>query len=102
MSKGSQAPPVFIVGAPCSGTTLLAAMMNAHCRMSCGNETHFFEWLRGDVVDYLTERRHWPRRACDYARRLKHIGKTIFELYQVEFDDYAKALGASVHRSLLY
>jgi hypothetical protein len=92
MSKRSQTSPIFILGAPRSGTTLLAAMMNAHCRLSCGNETHFFEWLRGAVVDYLTDRRHWPQRACDYASRLKHLGKTIFELYQVDFVGYSTAL----------
>ncbi len=92
MSKGSQAPPIFILGAPRSGTTLLAAILNAHCQLSCGNETHFFEGLRGAVVDYLTDRRHWPQRACDYASRLKHVGKSIFELYQVDFVGYSTAL----------
>jgi hypothetical protein len=92
MSKTSQEPPVFVVGAPRSGTTLLAAMLNAHRRLACGNETHFFEGLSGAVVDHLTDRRHWPRRACDYVSRLKHVGKTMFDLYQVDSEGYATAL----------
>jgi len=67
-------------------------MMNAHCRLSCGNETHFFEGLTGAVVEYITDRHHWPGRACDYVRRLKHVGRTIFELYQVDHAGYANAL----------
>ena len=67
-------------------------MLNAHGRLVCGNETHFFEGLRAAFVDYLTDRRYWPRRACDYAGRLKHVGRTIFDLYEVDFEHYSTAL----------
>ena len=92
MSKTSQEPPVFVVGAPRSGTTLLASMLNAHGRLACGNETHFFKGLSGAVVEHLTDRRHWPQRACDYVSRLKHVGKPMFDLYQVDSECYATAL----------
>lgn len=36
--------PIFIVGVPRSGTTLLAAMLNAHPRIAISPETFFFEW----------------------------------------------------------
>jgi Sulfotransferase family len=92
MSERTPPQPIFVMGAPRSGTTLLAAMLNAHSRLSCGNETHFFEGLRDGAAEYLTDPRHWPRRACAYASRLRHIGRSIFELYQVDFADYSKAL----------
>lgn len=92
MSERTPPQPVFVIGAPRSGTTLLAAMMNAHSRFSCGNETHFFECLRDGTAEYLTDPRHWPKRACAYTSRLKHVGRSIFELYDVDFADYAKAL----------
>lgn len=66
--------------------------MNGHSRMSCGNETHFFEGLGGVVADYLTERRYWPRRACEYMASLKHVGQCLFDLYGIHLDDYSKML----------
>ena len=35
------ARPVFVVGCPRSGTTLLRQLLNAHPNLSCGPETHF-------------------------------------------------------------
>ena len=38
--------PIFVVGVPRSGTTLLAAFLSAHPRISIVPETHFFsQWL---------------------------------------------------------
>jgi hypothetical protein len=36
------APPVFIVGAPRSGTTLMAVLLDRHSRIAIGPETQFF------------------------------------------------------------
>ncbi len=36
--------PIFVVGVPRSGTTLLAAMLNAHPRIAISPETFFLEW----------------------------------------------------------
>jgi len=80
---------------PRSGTTLAAAIMNAHRRMSCGNETHFFERLTDAVAVYLTDHRYWPDRALSYMHSLLHMGRPIFDLYHVEPDDYAARLRRS-------
>jgi len=92
MTKSMQAPPVFIIGSPRSGTTLLAAMMNAHARLSCGNETHFFDRLTHATCAYITDPRYWPIRACNYIRKLHHIGMSMFSIYQIDFNDYRTAL----------
>jgi hypothetical protein len=92
MATSVQLPPAFIVGVPRSGTTLLAAMMNAHTRVSCGNETHFFERINGAVAYHLTESHHWPRRAVNYMRGLHHMGISLFDLYGVEVQEYAARL----------
>ena len=45
--------PIFVIGAPRSGTTLLRLILDSHPRISCGEETHFLRDL-GSIVG-----RHW-------------------------------------------
>jgi hypothetical protein len=42
---GMVAPPIFVIGSPRSGTTLLRLMLDSHPRISCGEETHFLRDL---------------------------------------------------------
>lgn len=95
MSAAFRPPPIFIVGAPRSGTTLLAAMINAHRRIGCGNETHFFERLNGAIAAYLTDARRWPDRAVSYMSSLDHMRDPLFKLYDVDLADYRARLVAS-------
>ncbi len=57
--------PIFVVGVPRSGTTLLAAMLNAHPRIAITPETFFLEWaLRDRTADLSNEatlRDFWRR-----------------------------------------
>lgn len=64
------APPIFIVGAPRSGTTLLAAMLAAHSRLSCGPETHFFRWLSNRDAGRLIQHDAWPARAAQFLESI--------------------------------
>ncbi len=64
--------PIFIVGVPRSGTTLLAAMLAAHSRISCGPETHFFRRLAATDPDRLTSPAHWPAAAVDFVCAIRH------------------------------
>jgi hypothetical protein len=45
--------PIFVIGAPRSGTTLLRLILDSHPRISCGEETHFLRDLEAIVG------RHW-------------------------------------------
>jgi hypothetical protein len=46
---GMVAPPIFVIGSPRSGTTLLRLMLDSHPRVSCGEETHFLRDLEAIV-----------------------------------------------------
>lgn len=64
MTAGDNRPPIFIVGAPRSGTTLLAAMLGAHSRLSCGPETRFFRFLSKTDRTWLYD--SWPGNAVEF------------------------------------
>lgn len=53
----SNFPPIFIVGAPRSGTTLLRRLLNQHSMLCVPEETHFFTRLSKPFVQ-LWERDH--------------------------------------------
>jgi hypothetical protein len=76
LSSPLSLPPIFIVGMPRSGTTLLAAMMGAHPRLMCGPETHFFDSLPENSDD-LCMRTDWPDGAIDYLYSISHVGESI-------------------------
>ena len=42
-------PPIFVIGSPRSGTTLVRLMLDAHPSISCGEETHFLRDLESVV-----------------------------------------------------
>jgi hypothetical protein len=44
-----QAAPIFVVGSPRSGTTLLRLILDSHPRISCGEETHFLRSMEAVV-----------------------------------------------------
>lgn len=41
--------PIFVIGSPRSGTTLLRLILDSHPRISCGEETHFLRDLEAIV-----------------------------------------------------
>ncbi len=63
------APPIFIIGSPRSGTTLLRLILDSHPRISCGEETHFLRDLEAItgrnwalVATYGLDREWWLER----------------------------------------
>ena len=62
--------PIFIVGTPRSGTSVLSALLNNHSKIFCGGELHYY-----DYYDQLSE--------------VGGDGLSIFDLYKKfsQFDD---------------
>lgn len=58
--------PIFIVGVPRSGTTLLAAMIGAHSRISCGTETDYFHFLAQADANEICNQAKWPEGAVNF------------------------------------
>jgi hypothetical protein len=90
--------PVFVVGAPRSGTTLLAAMLAAHSQMNCGPETHFFRRLAQADTTALTHASTWPTPALDFVCSISHAGfggqerRRLIDKYQLAQEQIAAYL----------
>lgn len=92
--------PIFIVGAPRSGTTLLAAMLGAHSDMSSGPETRFFHFVARTARDQLLD--PWPENAVDFLFSIVLI-KPIPEHYGLsrsEIRSYLEGQAPSVQAIL--
>lgn len=79
--------PIFVVGVPRSGTTLLAAMLSAHSRLDCGPESRFFPAHRDLPPSRkrgLLEPSDWPAGATDFVCGLTNQGHRVHELFGLE------------------
>lgn len=91
--------PIFIVGAPRSGTTLLAVLLDRHSQISIPPETNFFsEFLPETVSRGLSFREERVDAAVSF-RRIKDLGITEEELRE-QFDRYENNY-ASLFRAIL-
>jgi hypothetical protein len=92
---GTCPPPVFVVGGPRSGTTLLAAMLGSHSAFDCGPET-FFLWRwsrlgarrRAEALDPAT----WPDGGTHLVCSLTLGKRLVHELYGVAPGDVRRWL----------
>jgi hypothetical protein len=82
--------PVFVVGGPRSGTTLLAAMLAAHPAFDCGPETHCLSrWARLGPRERarILDRRDWPERATRYVASLTLGKRPVHTLFGLSESD---------------
>jgi hypothetical protein len=83
----SSTAPVFVVGGPRSGTTLLSAMLAAHSAFDCGPETHFLSrWshMARSERERILDPDDWPERATTYVCSLALGKKPIYPMYDLE------------------
>jgi hypothetical protein len=75
--------PIFVVGFPRSGTTLLAGLLSAHTRLICGPETEFFTGVEiANRGNRLCQAANWPEEAANYLFSRVHE-KPIPEYYGI-------------------
>lgn len=78
----AQLPPLFIVGAPRSGTTLLAAMIGSHPEYAVGPETQFFSKLPLDHLAAAVRDPAWPQQAIMCLSSLTLAGQNVLDLFE--------------------
>jgi Sulfotransferase family len=76
--------PIFVVGAPRSGTTLLAALLAGHSEIACGPETQFFHKLERADLDAAARDRRWPARATELVSSLTLAGQRVIDLFEID------------------
>lgn len=77
-------PPLFIVGAPRSGTTLLAAMIGSHPDYAVGPETQFFSKLPIDRLAAAVRDAAWPQQAVALLGSLTLAGQNVLDLFETD------------------
>lgn len=87
--------PIFLVGVPRSGTTMLAEMLSRHPSITCGPETHYFEYL-AKVPRDISADRHWPRQALALLDSIRLNGQGLLDLYGMTIGEVSERL-AFVH-----
>jgi len=89
VTKPSTAP-VFVVGGPRSGTTLLSAMLAAHSAFDCGPETHCLSrWshVARSERERILDPDDWPERAAAYVSSLSLGKKPIYPMFGLEREE---------------
>lgn len=88
-------PPIFIVGVPRSGTTLLATILGAHPRIVSGHETHFFgDSFSEGIAREIVQDPHWPSRAIDYLLTIPVTDTSVRPLHGLSREELTAALAA--------
>jgi hypothetical protein len=73
--------PIFIVGWPRSGSTLLAQIVSAHPNLCCGVETHLFEKVGARMLDRLLRERNWIEKLARHLSSIELARQSILSLY---------------------
>lgn len=76
--------PIFIVGIPRSGTTLIASILSNHSQLDCGPETQFFRQLPSNTKDILNEN-NWPKSATELVCSLTNGSSDVVVHKDFEF-----------------
>jgi len=81
MNKFKNNEPIFIVGSPRSGTTLLSAMLGSHSRLYCGPETQFFNKIANSKLKKINSDDDWYQKASNILCEITLSGQVVVELF---------------------
>lgn len=84
--------PIFIVGNPRSGSTLLASLLDRHEVFASGPETHFFEQLGRPKLRWAL--RHWPTGAAEAVCSLEVHEVPVHESFGIHRSEILDHLGS--------
>jgi hypothetical protein len=91
--------PIFIVGAPRSGTTLLARMLDSHSRIAIYHETQYYPLLRADLHRYGDLRR--PRNLERFVADVRELALCLHGVKLPAAHDLIKSLGEPTFEGVL-
>ncbi|MGD1805918.1 sulfotransferase family protein [Dapis sp. BLCC M126] len=94
--------PIFIIGCPRSGTTLLRLILDSHPNISCGPETQFLEdlqtivgrhWIR--IERYGFEKNYWYQKIGDFfdSFQMEYAAKRGKKRWAEKSPNYTMKLG---------
>lgn len=79
--------PIFIVGPPRSGTSLLSAIIGSHSRIACGPETDLFSAIPVARAKQIALEPNWHEKAIEQLERVKYPdGKSLSHHFGVTVD----------------
>lgn len=84
--------PIFIVGASRSGTTLLAAMLNAHSRIACGPESQILNKIKPRQLKKILADIYWPRLAVDALSKITIAEEPVLSAFSLQKAEVENAL----------
>lgn len=79
--------PIFIVGSPRSGTTLLSAMLNNHKRLCCGPETQFFNKINLKKLRKHLSSDDWIENSISLLCDISLSNQSVLELFGFSNND---------------
>ncbi|MCP5054001.1 MAG: sulfotransferase, partial [bacterium] len=78
--------PVFIVGMPRSGTTLLRLMLNSHSKIAISTETHYFTHFKMELFKRKRFFNHWVASKA-LVRLNRHWPSAVTKMIDLGFDE---------------
>ena len=85
--------PIFIVGPPRSGTSLLSAIVGSHSRIACGPETDLFKALPLADARQIASEKNWAAQVISRLDSIRYPdGKSLVSHFGLTADELSKYL----------